>query len=364
MALSLMLFLLAGLLSGCIEPSAPPAQPSGCGNGNCEAGETPQNCPEDCQEECTAEGESMPVYPGNKCCPGLVAISPTTPEQGCEPLEWAVICSNCGNGTCEEWENYCNCPQDCEAPPEDAIELVRNWRVEGSWVKSEVQAGSYEPFFEESSGEPEVKNIAIVVLENNEIICKQVVMPGIEPKAEYVFAFFELGKQQRAFVKGLDPIEEIFFEDSTLLVFTKCGNTLPGFINSIVGELKEMQDTALPEEHINYLKTVSLPPAWERTEQEFVFFVSPYMDERKNPFNISFKNPDIICKATIMKPDPQGFFTFSFYRNGYSPYAVIFGLGPSGSVELEKHKILVYSECGSDLAEFIQELIDELESIG
>lgn len=64
---------------------------------------------------CVTEGETMPVYPGFECCIGLVAINPTTPDLNCEPLLGASICSKCGNGTCEQWENYCNCPEDCEA---------------------------------------------------------------------------------------------------------------------------------------------------------------------------------------------------------------------------------------------------------
>ena len=61
--------------------------------------------------ECTQEGQSMPVYPGYACCSGLVAINPQTTAQ---PLVGASICSNCGNGTCETWENQYNCPTDCE----------------------------------------------------------------------------------------------------------------------------------------------------------------------------------------------------------------------------------------------------------
>jgi len=69
------------------------------------------------QIACTSEGQTMPVYPGYACCEGLIAINPQTTE---EPLVGASICSNCGNESCEQWENQYNCPADCkqENPPE------------------------------------------------------------------------------------------------------------------------------------------------------------------------------------------------------------------------------------------------------
>jgi hypothetical protein len=52
------------------------------------------------------------------CCPGLNFIHDTKPnEQGiCTAIssnEVPTLCSNCGNGSCEPWENHCNCHQDC-----------------------------------------------------------------------------------------------------------------------------------------------------------------------------------------------------------------------------------------------------------
>ena len=67
---------------------------------------------------CTTEGQSMPVYPGYTCCTGLVAINPQTTSQ---PLVGASICSNCGNETCEQWENQYNCPSDCESTDNNII---------------------------------------------------------------------------------------------------------------------------------------------------------------------------------------------------------------------------------------------------
>ncbi len=59
-----------------------------------------------------------------ECCSGLVGISgglqysphdDMADDDGCVPLMGsASICSNCGNGKCEEWENKCNCTKDCK----------------------------------------------------------------------------------------------------------------------------------------------------------------------------------------------------------------------------------------------------------
>lgn len=59
------------------------------------------------------------------CCEGLRTIPPTFPStdpkdhisslpEGCGiSVGPTPICSNCGNGKCEPWENKCNCPEDC-----------------------------------------------------------------------------------------------------------------------------------------------------------------------------------------------------------------------------------------------------------
>ncbi len=51
-----------------------------------------------------------------KCCSGLTVIEQAT-NPDCEQAKLAggqdSICSACGNGRCEQWENKCNCPQDC-----------------------------------------------------------------------------------------------------------------------------------------------------------------------------------------------------------------------------------------------------------
>lgn len=53
-----------------------------------------------------------------KCCEGLTAISeaeyPTLFTKDCEPAEGSGdLCSNCGNGICEDWESKCSCKEDC-----------------------------------------------------------------------------------------------------------------------------------------------------------------------------------------------------------------------------------------------------------
>jgi hypothetical protein len=66
------------------------------------------------------------------CCEGLVPISRedgiwkgtepypgTDYPEGCGPTgdgPDAVVCLPCGDGTCGDEENYCNCPEDCAAP--------------------------------------------------------------------------------------------------------------------------------------------------------------------------------------------------------------------------------------------------------
>jgi len=80
--------------------------------------------------DCAKAGESSshpslgPKAPTpRKCCEGLVEIytgSRYEPDKeyadkhGCTHAEGAGnICSDCGNGICESWENRCNCPKDC-----------------------------------------------------------------------------------------------------------------------------------------------------------------------------------------------------------------------------------------------------------
>jgi hypothetical protein len=63
-------------------------------------------------------------YLNNECCEGLVSISTGlrydshvsyADENGCVQLCGGngSVCSDCGNNICEDWENKCNCPNDC-----------------------------------------------------------------------------------------------------------------------------------------------------------------------------------------------------------------------------------------------------------
>jgi hypothetical protein len=54
------------------------------------------------------------------CCNGLKSLggipdqySPDRCEEAYQMYGFGAICTNCGNGNCEKWENKCNCPEDC-----------------------------------------------------------------------------------------------------------------------------------------------------------------------------------------------------------------------------------------------------------
>jgi hypothetical protein len=81
---------------------------TGCWSGNF-------SCNFPCKElPCKQVGESSFISP---CCDGLRAISPTiifTDTCNFNNMTgWTSICSDCGNGVCENWESKCNCPEDC-----------------------------------------------------------------------------------------------------------------------------------------------------------------------------------------------------------------------------------------------------------
>ena len=73
------------------------------------------SCDFPCKEmACKKAGESVLV---SKCCEGLKKISPVIIyDEECQEkgmVGWTHICSDCGNGICESWENKCNCSSDC-----------------------------------------------------------------------------------------------------------------------------------------------------------------------------------------------------------------------------------------------------------
>lgn len=54
-----------------------------------------------------------------ECCEGLTVISeaeyPRLFDKDCEPAPGSgYLCSNCGNGICDDWESKCSCKEDCK----------------------------------------------------------------------------------------------------------------------------------------------------------------------------------------------------------------------------------------------------------
>ncbi len=68
---------------------------------------------------CAEAGERRGV--AVECCEGLVEISGgCIVDHACQPLIGSfALCSACGDGVCDEWENPCNCPEDCGACVEE-----------------------------------------------------------------------------------------------------------------------------------------------------------------------------------------------------------------------------------------------------
>lgn len=76
------------------------------------------DCDYPCGElECKGPGEEALI---SECCEGLDGIIPAfvyTDDCGkMSAIGWTKICTDCGNGVCEEWESECNCPEDCGKP--------------------------------------------------------------------------------------------------------------------------------------------------------------------------------------------------------------------------------------------------------
>jgi len=97
-----------------------------CGNKEdkkeyCENGCEDGACKE--KENCKEAGQiafNNPTGSYTACCAGLDEvpnIGDGTPEQ-CEAWEsmegYGTMCTDCGNGECESWENRCRCPEDCK----------------------------------------------------------------------------------------------------------------------------------------------------------------------------------------------------------------------------------------------------------
>jgi hypothetical protein len=96
----------------CRNPDCPAKEDCNCSS------PTPTSLPSPIA--CIPEGQTMPVYPGYNCCPGLKPIAPVVPDKNnnCPTtiLLGSSICTKCGDGTCGLGENKCNCPSDCPSP--------------------------------------------------------------------------------------------------------------------------------------------------------------------------------------------------------------------------------------------------------
>ncbi len=73
---------------------------------------------------CVEAGGLVPVIADPpECCAGLKLIAMTGEYPDCIPLPGAELCADCPNGTCEtDYEDFCNCPQDCPEPAEESGE--------------------------------------------------------------------------------------------------------------------------------------------------------------------------------------------------------------------------------------------------
>ncbi len=71
---------------------------------------------------CIEEGDTFKQSENFSCCDGLEYTLDKKYYQGenceltapnVEGYELNYVCTNCGNSVCEEWENACNCAEDC-----------------------------------------------------------------------------------------------------------------------------------------------------------------------------------------------------------------------------------------------------------
>jgi len=151
-----------------------------CGNGICEEWESKCTCPEDCKEkECVPLGGGGPnpsLGPNDpnkdkKCCDDLTLTLPKrafriSASGECTPgTGFGFLCLSCGDGVCDyEYENYCNCPEDCK---------------KGGTVEEEIVqpiAGEIEPIageIEKMREEEVKKTIEISPTEAREVITRK-----------------------------------------------------------------------------------------------------------------------------------------------------------------------------------------------
>jgi sialate O-acetylesterase len=79
-----------------------------CGDGTCDPGEDQCNCPDDC---------GMPPSTETSCTDGIDNDCDTYVDCDDSDCLGDPACPYCGDGTCDEDEDQCNCPEDCGTPP-------------------------------------------------------------------------------------------------------------------------------------------------------------------------------------------------------------------------------------------------------
>jgi hypothetical protein len=93
-------------------------------------------------ELCAKQGETYvftdPNTP-NQCCEGLVDVNDPDSVSVADECYWdgresgfpGGVCSNCGNGICEEVEGVCGCPEDCVGNEKSRFNTVQEFCDEG-----------------------------------------------------------------------------------------------------------------------------------------------------------------------------------------------------------------------------------------
>ncbi len=126
-----------------------------CNDGICSPWENTCICAEDCPEtgeDCFGLGEQFNEFDTDlTCCEGLVASPDCLEESGsCScPNCPCMICLACGDQSCDAFETYCNCPEDCEPekPCFEAGQLVPVWLPDSNCCEglTKVQNEEYDP---------------------------------------------------------------------------------------------------------------------------------------------------------------------------------------------------------------------------
>ena len=118
------------IVAGCIQGNTPivgnDTDAHGCkGSAGYSWCDAKQKCLRAWEENCTlvndttqpCRNESVPCGVDNvSCCPGLKKVNFCMPDENnqCICASCGFVCLPCGNGVCNEHENWCNCPEDCK----------------------------------------------------------------------------------------------------------------------------------------------------------------------------------------------------------------------------------------------------------